>query len=289
MKRHPLKLHLDKRYSPLSLQFRSTLYLLLIILSLGFSRVGRCQASEGHSADLYVAPSTLIFLGYFTKNSVLAAKEDMDRHKDITTLRITSGGGDTNEAIELTDYVRSHNIGVVVDSYCMSACAHVLFAGALQHTVVAGGLVGFHGTPASTVEMLRARHAPIPADAVRATGRLRNAYARWGLNPVLLTAPFTMLGLSCFDVKGAAAEFRSRAAFWVPSREQLPSYGIIGSVGAWPVQVYDALPGMTSLAHDHPDLAGRHISFGGRPRNLSQELSTLPNCSPASANGVASN
>ncbi len=64
-----------------------------------------------------------------------------------TTLVITSEGGSADEGMLMAEELRSRNIRLVVDKYCMSSCANYLFLAALQKTVNPGSLVGFHGGP----------------------------------------------------------------------------------------------------------------------------------------------
>lgn len=239
------------------------------------------QAAPGRSAEVFVAPPTIFLRGYITPNSVKSVEAEASKYSGITTLKVTSGGGDVNSAIDLTEFVRSHKIAVLVENYCMSACGHVLFAGSLRHSVGDGAIVGFHHTEAVFALMRRERGRSEPPADDENLARLRDAYHRWGLNPEFLTAPFAILGLQCFTVvQGAASqiEYRTSSLYWVPSATQLKFYGIKTPGGAWPKMISEAMPGLVALGRDHPETTGGKVRFGGTPPSLTSVVRLSPDC-----------
>ncbi len=68
------------------------------------------------------------------------------REDRITTLRVTSGGGKTNEGIRLGHWIFEHGIDVVVDGLCFSSCANYIFTAGRNKTIMADSVVGWHGS-----------------------------------------------------------------------------------------------------------------------------------------------
>ncbi len=69
-----------------------------------------------------------------------------DREDEITTLRINSGGGITDEGIKLGAWMAERNIDVVVDQLCFSSCANYIFTAGRNKTIMADSIVGWHGS-----------------------------------------------------------------------------------------------------------------------------------------------
>ena len=68
------------------------------------------------------------------------------REDEITTLRVNSGGGVTDEGIKLGHWIFDHDVDVVVDQLCFSSCANYLFTAARNKTIMADSIVGWHGS-----------------------------------------------------------------------------------------------------------------------------------------------
>ena len=69
-----------------------------------------------------------------------------DREDEITTLRINSGGGVTDEGIKLGAWMAERNIDVVVDQLCFSSCANYIFTAGKNKIIMADSIVGWHGS-----------------------------------------------------------------------------------------------------------------------------------------------
>ena len=68
------------------------------------------------------------------------------REDEITTLRVNSGGGKTDEGIKLGHWIFEHGIDVVVDGLCFSSCANYIFTAGMNKTITADSIVGWHGS-----------------------------------------------------------------------------------------------------------------------------------------------
>ena len=69
-----------------------------------------------------------------------------DREDEITTLRINSGGGITDEGMQLGAWMAERNIDVVVDQLCFSSCANYIFTAGRNKIIMADSIVGWHGS-----------------------------------------------------------------------------------------------------------------------------------------------
>lgn len=65
---------------------------------------------------------------------------------EITTLRVSSGGGFTHEGIKLGTWIVENDVDVVVDRLCFSSCANYIFTAGRNKTILADSIVGWHGS-----------------------------------------------------------------------------------------------------------------------------------------------
>lgn len=64
----------------------------------------------------------------------------------VKKLKISSGGGDTNEGMNIGEFVRDRRLAVEVDGLCLSSCANYIFtAGATKHVGILAGFICYHG------------------------------------------------------------------------------------------------------------------------------------------------
>lgn len=68
---------------------------------------------------------------------------------ETTTLRIRSGGGNAEEAMLIGNQIIDQNLSLILDGYCLSACANYVFLAAPKKTLLTGGVLGFHGAVSS--------------------------------------------------------------------------------------------------------------------------------------------
>ncbi len=128
---------------------------------------------------------TLKFDGAIDKESADALFKALDER--VTTLRVTSPGGDMWHGIQIGKYIHDHRITVEVDGECASSCANYLFLGAVSKRLLPGAVLGFHGDligemPAEKQAALRRRGEPTaptsddPADIIEINQRLEIAF-----------------------------------------------------------------------------------------------------------------
>lgn len=94
---------------------------------------------------------------------------------DVKELIIYSPGGDASYAAVIGSYINEHQIAIVVDGLCASACANYVFLASPKKTLLTGSVLGFHGSLLSKkneqqLQELRLRPLPDQAklDQVRA-------------------------------------------------------------------------------------------------------------------------
>lgn len=89
------------------------------------------------------SPSTLIFRGEI--NDRTASHLLWEISKGVSTLVVTSAGGDFAAGMELGEEIRSRGIAVTVQDYCVSSCANYLFLASPRKTLRPASFLGFHG------------------------------------------------------------------------------------------------------------------------------------------------
>ncbi len=102
---------------------------------------------EENPATITVEASTIIFegdIGLNTYRDFLVAvrgKEDQ-----ITAIRVNSGGGTTDEGIQIGEWIFEHGIDVIVDEICFSSCANYIFTAGRNKIIEKDAIVGWHGS-----------------------------------------------------------------------------------------------------------------------------------------------
>ena len=103
--------------------------------------------TEGDTVTLSIEGPTVVMNGsledgfYESFLSLVKGRED-----EITTLRVSSAGGETHEGIKLGHWIFEHGIDVVVDGLCFSSCANYIFTAGRNKTIMADSIVGWHGS-----------------------------------------------------------------------------------------------------------------------------------------------
>jgi hypothetical protein len=105
----------------------------------------------------------------------------------VRTLQIRSGGGEVGNAIDIARWVHRNGVAVVVDGACFSSCSNYIFPVGREKHIVAGGIVGWHGTIEHLLYKQKTAATPDPnLDAIAAmAARERAFYAEVGLNGYL--------------------------------------------------------------------------------------------------------
>ncbi len=104
--------------------------------------------------------------------------------RPVTELVITSMGGSVEAAIALGRWVNERGMDVVVEAYCLSACANYVFPAGRHKVIRPGAVVAWHGSYRHLVETgqwrddARARMARHGEDEATAGARARAAARR---------------------------------------------------------------------------------------------------------------
>lgn len=85
--------------------------------------------------------NTLSYQGKIIEGSALNLGTKLN--SEIHQLRITSRGGNAREAMLIGRLLSEKEISVIVDQYCIAACANYVFLGAKTKNLMAGSLLGF--------------------------------------------------------------------------------------------------------------------------------------------------
>lgn len=162
-----------------------------------------------------------------------AAADLIARLQNASTLHITSQGGDEAAALELGRIVVERRIRVVVDDYCMSACANLVFAVSPQPEVGHQAIVGFHTSAIAIEQKYQARREPPSTQVSELASGYRALYQAAGIRTALLECAAEQIGLTdqrIVDVDPSTGMTRtgwkSLRTWWVPSMADLRAFGI---------------------------------------------------------------
>lgn len=68
-----------------------------------------------------------------------------ERPGSLSTLSINSGGGEAPAAIAMADWLKQHDVTLLIRDVCISSCANYLVAAAPRVIVASGAVLGWHG------------------------------------------------------------------------------------------------------------------------------------------------
>ena len=145
---------------------------------------------------------------------------------------VNSAGGEIAEALRIADIIVKHEIDVVVDRFCISACAHIIFAAGRKRFVKEDALVVFHGSATGFLESFGGRSdRERVAEIATLSAAEISLYRRRGINEALLPIMTAMLDPLCLDDFGPAAAPAKRLALSSEGAGWTPSIGLLRSVG----------------------------------------------------------
>ena len=102
---------------------------------------------DPNPATITVEGATISFVGDIESQTyrdflyAVRGKEDQ-----ITTIRINSGGGITEQGMQIGEWVFDHEIDVIVDEFCFSSCANYIFTAGKNKIIEKDAMVGWHGS-----------------------------------------------------------------------------------------------------------------------------------------------
>ena len=98
-------------------------------------------------ATITVEDSTIIFVGDIeleTYRDFLDAVRG--KENQITTIRVNSPGGITDQGILIGQWIFDHEIDVIVEEQCFSSCANYVFTAGKNKIIEKDAIVGWHGS-----------------------------------------------------------------------------------------------------------------------------------------------
>lgn len=125
---------------------------------------------------------------------------------------IDSVGGEYPPALEIAEIIQNQQIQIVVDGYCLSACASIILPAGQDNIVTENSLIGFHNLPGVWVyleEYLERKYKksirkmPIYGDSIKTI----QVYERSGINPELFIALTLGKEPICLDISGIVPRF----------------------------------------------------------------------------------
>jgi hypothetical protein len=197
-----------------------------------------------------------------------ASSFERDATAGVTTLTVSSPGGDLADALPVARYIRDHHLRIVVTGPCAGPCADYWFPAATRRTVRAGGWLGLAPDLAMTGRQ------DTPAGQQEAA-----LYSASGVDATALHADLTNeLRLAPGVATGRPAQV------WMPTTGELATLGMPGTGGV-------SLPSNLAAANAHAQVWGvvaayEHTFVGiparPRPRRLA---SPRPPSAPARTGG----
>jgi hypothetical protein len=162
---------------------------------------------------------------------------------NLTTVRITSHGGEIFEAMLMADMIQKRGIDVAVRDLCTGACAQYIFVAGRHRKLEKDSLVGFMTTYTSSGKVLTMAtdllEVKNPADFMmgQMASLEQDLYRRRGVSAALLLDAHVALQPQCVSVKRESSRMSwnmsSNYFLWVPSRQYLKAAGVEFE-GDWP-------------------------------------------------------
>ena len=207
-----------------------------------------------------------------------------------STLFITSGGGDALAGIKIGEAIHERGVRVIVQKYCISACASYILPASPNAELDDGAIIGLHNTITSIYSIAKAKDRSLAERLYGSGARLEaKFYDELKINRILLTLPQYEVQPICMGVARDAAGKEievfgtSRVTFWVPSPQTLSHYGyrVKGRFSATKDELQASVrarfPDTVNISLT-ADLTGQSIEV--TPNQIGVRLSGLPVCPP---------
>lgn len=94
-----------------------------------------------------VEGDALVLAGSITKEMLRETRVQLEAHGEVRKVRISSGGGDAEAAMDMALLFREARYEVIVEGLCASSCALYIAPAATKLTIAPNGLVAFHQMP----------------------------------------------------------------------------------------------------------------------------------------------
>lgn len=237
----------------------------VVAVLLGMVLLGGCSESKTTKAAEGNKGRPVRLEGEINPSSVDRVSRELMEERGARVLQITSAGGHPLAAIRLAETIRDLNVTLVVDGYCLAACAQYAFMAAPSRIVNHQSLVAFHNNVVGGADLIRARGGDPPSMLSAAEQVDLNAYERWGVPGSSLLDQFSGLRPVCVEWRSGGPQtpprFRFAAQMWTPPEEWVTynSTGLLG--GWWPTSQADVNEAARRVTQDLPSL--KAFAFGG--------------------------
>ncbi|MFA7261766.1 MAG: hypothetical protein WC068_01980 [Caulobacter sp.] len=94
-----------------------------------------------------VEGDALVLGGSITKEMLRETRVQLEAHGEVRKVRISSGGGDAEAAMDMALLFREARYEVIVEGLCASSCALYIAPAATSLTIAPSGRVAFHAMP----------------------------------------------------------------------------------------------------------------------------------------------
>ena len=174
-------------------------------------------------------PNHIWFEGPINRENAQMLISWLKNNESITTLYISSGGGDSNAGLELGQYIQSHEIRVIVVGACHSACANYIFLPAKQKGAAPWASIGMHGGYSSNLEYLTAELGTVPdelklaaKDLIKSTKQQENKESTLlksaGIDPKIINESAKKTYYGSISLKQELPD-RSYSEFLIPAKK----------------------------------------------------------------------
>lgn len=205
---------------------------------------------------VYMNGRVAVLCGVLTAEAVEAVTNHIPMPEIVS---VRSGGGQSQAAIELADWIDENNILLRIDSVCLSACASFLVLAVDNLEVLPGALIGMHHT-SLTLLWRASRPGFLSPEDVGPLGAKwadpeMDFYLRQGIDPKWLSVPDLLTGPVCTHLPTVPGQidaiyYKNRYDYFVPSLE------LINSARTKPVRTGGYLPadGLERAREEYPVL-----------------------------------
>lgn len=199
----------------------------------------------------------------------------------VTTVVITSQGGDTVAAIAAARIIRKRGYELEVRRYCLSACAQLILPAAKKATLIDLPIIGMHHSSTAFQALLLSDGNREEADKYAAVARLEQSfYDEIGVDRNMLTYPYSQTVPLCYfsssDASQPFAQFAAKWNFVALSAETYKKFTKSLPQGRWPETREELLEmgarhipstASTSIVPENPDMRPNGIFLD---RNISK-------------------
>ncbi len=168
------------------------------------------------------------FTGPIDTKSVENIIQSIKQPPKTDNIIINSGGGNELAALKLAKTISQHNVNVVVEGACISACAHIILPAARKVFIVEGSIIGFHGNIFGWLELFARTNQDEYSDLLENSANIAEFLDQKSINlDVLfctanLTEPKTEIIYNSLNIPTRKTKYR----FLVADQNKLDWYGV---------------------------------------------------------------